>query len=162
MSGNSNIGTSLVDDLLEVIDELRSDLNTDMGSRAYRLYAVKRRWSGGFVGDGDYFDNEVELAPQPLVHPFKSSSDLSYNQEPCGLDEAGFIKVTEVSLRWSFEDLLACEAEEGTQHLLKITEAHGQKQPARYFSHEKPPYPDRVDTIGWVLSLVHLETEPCL
>jgi hypothetical protein len=144
----------LVDDLISTIDELRNDLHTQFGVRAYRVYRVTRTWTGSMVGDGSPVDVEVELAPQPLVHPFAS---LSNRLEPCGLNEAGYVEVTEVSLSYTFDELGAGEPAMGAQSLIKIVEAHGQLQPARYFTHNQPPYPDRIDDMGWVLNLVKVE-----
>jgi hypothetical protein len=106
------------------------------------------------VGDGAYTDVETELSPQPLVHPYRS---LSNRLEPCGLNEAGYVEVTEVSLTYTYAELGADETAMGVQNLIKITEAHGQAQPARYFVHNNPPYPDRIDDMGWVFNLVKAE-----
>lgn len=141
----------LVDDLVTTIDELRNDLHTQFGVRAYRVYRVTRTWLGSMVGDGVSTDVEVELSPQPLVHPFAS---LSNRLDACGLQEAGYVDVTEVSLTYTYAELGTAEAPMGTQYLIKIAEAHGQAQPSRYFVHASPPYPDRIKDMGWVLSLV--------
>ena len=158
MPGNATLDPNvLVDDLVtDVIDGLRDELHPAFGVRAFRVFTVARVWSGGFVGEGSFTDTEVELTPQPLVHPFTS---LRRDQEPCGYDQAGMVKLTEVSLTYTQDDLLACESPEATQHLIKIVEAHGQAQAPKYFVHAKSPYPDRVKDMGWVLHLELVEDE---
>lgn len=147
----------LVDDLVtDVIDGLRSELHPAFGVRAFRVFTVVRTWSGGAVGRGTSSDVEVELDPQPLVHPFTS---LRRDQEECGFDMAGAVKLTEVSLTYTQAELLACEAPEGAQHLIKVTEAHGQLQGTKYFVHKKTPYPDRVKDMGWVVYLELVEDD---
>ncbi len=86
---------------------------------------------------------------------------MEYQQEPCGLDEAGFVKVTQVSLCYNHDDVLACEAPDGVEYLIKIDEGHGQGNPPRYFVHAKPPYDDREKSVGWVMYLTHVETGDC-
>lgn len=147
----------LIDSLIEdVVDGLRDELHPQFGVRPFRVYTVTRVWSGGYEGEGEFTDTEVELTPQPKVHPF---SDLRRTQEPCGFDMAGAVKLTEVSLTYTQAELLACEAPAGTQHLIKIAEAHGQAQAPKYFGHARAPYPDRDKDIGWVLYLTLIEDE---
>lgn len=148
----------LVDSLVsDVIDDIREELLPELGNRAFRVYTVVRTWSGGYIGEGEAADVETEITPRPFVHPF---AGLTKEMEPCGLDDAGAAKVTEVSLSYTFAELLAGAAPAGAQHLIKITEAHGQAQPVRYFVHAKPPYPDREDPAkGWHLVLEIVEEE---
>lgn len=158
MPGSATLDPNvLVDDLVtDVIDGLRDELHPAFGVRAFRVYTVVRSWSGGRVGDGDYTDVETELTPQPMVHPFSS---LRREQEPCGYNDAGAVKLTEVSLTYTQDELLACEAPMGSQHLIKITEAHGQEQGTKYWVHTKSPYPDRVRDMGWVVWLELVEDD---
>lgn len=148
---------TLVDDLItDVIDGLREELHPAFGVRAYRVFTVVRSWSGGVVGRGDSTDVEVELTPQPRVHSFTS---FHRDQEECGYDMAGSVKLTEVSLTYTQAELLSCEAAEGAQHLIKIVEAHGQLQAPKYFVHKKSPYPDRIKDMGWVVYLELVDDE---
>lgn len=158
MPGTATLDSDvLVDDLLtDVVDGLRAELHPAFGVRAFRVFTVARAWSGGQVGRGDPTDTVVELDPQPLVHSF---AGLMRTQEPCGFDIAGAVKLTEVSLTYTQAELLACEAPAGTEYLIRIDEAHGQAQASKYFTHAKPPYPDRIQDIGWVLWLELVEDE---
>ena len=150
--------SNLVDDLVPCIDELRKDLHQGMGTRPYEVCFIRRKWNGCVVGDGQYTDTVLEACPRPHVHPFSS---LKYQQEPCGLDEAGYVKVTEVSLSYTFHDIVACEADEGVEHLIKIQSDATHGGPPRYFVHARPPYIDKEKTFGWVLYLEHVETGDC-
>ena len=157
MAGSATLDPDvLIDDLVtDVIDGLRSELHPLFGVRAFNVSTVVRTWSGGSVGDGTFTDVEVVLDPQPLVHPFTS---FRRDMEPCGFDDAGGVKLTEVSLSYTYTELLACPAPTGSEHLIKITEAHGQGSPVRYFVHKRQPYPDRIKDMGWVLQLELVET----
>jgi len=152
MAGSATLNpNTLIDDLItDVIDGLREDLHPAFGVRPFRVYTVRRTWSGGIIGSGDPIDIETEITPQPNVEPFY---DMYRTQEECGYDVAGYVKMTEVSLTYTQSDLLAMEAPEGTQHLIKIMEAHGQGQAPKYCVHAKPPYPDRVKDMGWMMFL---------
>lgn len=158
MAGNSTLGTNLLDLLIPCVDDVRRDIHTDMGTRAYRVFFVTRVWSGEDIGEGTSTDTEVEVDPRPLVEPFTS---MEYQQEPCGLDEAGFVKVTQVSLCYNHTDILACAAPDRTEYLIRIDEGHGQGSPSRFFVYAKPPYEDRVETVGWILHLAYADTGDC-
>ncbi len=160
MSGNSTLDqNNLLDCLIPCVDEIRSDIHEVAGTRAYRMFFVTRQWSGKQIGEGSSTDTEVEVYPRPKIYPFAS---MEYQQEPCGLDEAGFLKVTQVSLCYNHEDILGCEAPTGVEYLIRLDEGHGQGSPSRYFVHEKPPYEDRIKTVGWIMYLTHVETSACL
>lgn len=156
MAGNATLDPDiLVDDLVETVDELRQDLADGLGTRMFRVYTVVRTWEGSRVGEGEYTDTEVEILPPPFVAQwFEEAKMLHYEQELCGINEAGYIELREVSLSYTYEDLLAhAPAEENVQHLIKLTERHGQGQPVRYFVHSKPPMPDRDRRMGWTCQL---------
>lgn len=141
----------LVDSLVtDVIDGLRSDLHPQFGVRAYRLFTVKRTWTGRTQGEGTYSDVETELDPQPKIAIWDG---LEYRLEPCGLDVEGELRATEVSLSYTQDELDGGTLATNEQWLLKITEAHGQASRAIYATHSKPPYIDREKDMGWVLFL---------
>lgn len=159
MAGNSTLLSSLVDDLVpDVVDSLRQDLHEDFGVRAYSVSTVTRTWSTGRVGEGEYSDVEVEITPKPLIEPWNSPAELHNKLEPCGLDEEGNILVREVSLTYNYADLVGTEAE-GVEFFIKVSEAHGQGQPDRYYTHHKPPYPDRINDIGWMMWLKRIDVD---
>lgn len=157
MSGSAILNPDvLVDDLVtDVIDGLREELHPAFGVRPYRVFTVKRVWSGTMVGDGSYTDTEVELTPQPKV-TFYEGWGRQYGREQmaCGYQDAGAVKLTEVSLTYTQEELLCCAAaDDATQHFIKITEANGQAQAAKFFVYNKTPHVDREKDMGWVCYL---------
>lgn len=162
MAGNANLGTNLIDQLVPVVDELR-ELQETLGLRQHRVYIVSRQWSNGRVGDGEATDTEVEILPRPLVLNWKARvSDLKYELEPCGLDEMGMAFIKEVSLTYTEADLVG-EYIEGTEVFVKIEEGEGQATNTRYFTHFKPPFPDRYSeatgALGWHLYLKSINVE---
>lgn len=153
MGGTATLDPSvLLDDLVGVADEIRDDLHRALGVRQWEVYSVIRSWSGGAVGAGRFVDQELKLVPQPRVLPF---TGLEYQLKPCGLDVAGFVQLEEVSLSYAEDELTGGALAHHQQHFFKITDAHGQRIPTRYFVNQRPPYPDRVETLGWVLYLAH-------
>ena len=133
-----------------VVDELRRSLHPVFGIRAFRVYTVLRTWSGSMPGEGAKTDVELEIEPQPLIASFDG---IKFTQEPCGLEELGEIEVSEVSLTYTHAELVGPSLTGSQEWLIKIAEAHGQAQPARYFVHDAPPFPDREQGIGWKLRL---------
>jgi len=142
----------LVDGLVEdVIDGLREDLHPAFGVRAYRVFTVERSWSGSMIGQGQATDVVRELRPQPRVLVWDG---LRYSMEPCGLDEAGEIKLTEVSITYTQAEIDGGGALRPNQEwLIRVSEAHGQAQRDRYYQHTRPPFVDREKDMGWILWL---------
>lgn len=156
MPGSATKGTNLVDELaFEVVDALRDELHTDLGVRQFSVFTVRRTYTLGVSGEGDFTDTEVEIIPQPLVEPYRTRFEL----EPCGLDESGLVKLREISLSYTEAELtggyganqvIDPDAEEW---LIKITDAHGQEISDTYWIVDRRPYPDRVNDIGWLMEL---------
>jgi len=149
----------LVDGLVEeVIDGLRRDLHPQFGVRAYDVFTVARTWSGQGQGEGRATDVEVLLDPQPKVNIWERQNGRRYELDKCGLDEAGEIMLTEVSLTYTQAELDGGGALSRNQEFfLKLTEAHGQASRTAYFIHTKVPYVDREKDMGWVLWLRRVE-----
>ena len=144
----------LVDGLVPDIDDLRG-LADEFGTRQFRLYAVTRTWDGGEVGEGASSDaTPVELTPPPKVDPFL---ELGYRLQPCGIDEAGIVRLSEVSLSYNLQDLVGYPPggalDDGVERVFLLRENYGQAQPDRVFYLDRSPAPDRDKTIGWVLWL---------
>lgn len=155
MPGSATLGDNLVDDLVELVDDLRGDLHPAMGVRHWRVFFVRRTWATE-KGYGAFTDVETEMLPQPLV-----SFDLRSELTPAGVDEKGTIKLSEVSLTYTEAELNGqpVGALENFYYLLR--EGHGQEMRDRYFGLMDPPWPDRINTIGWVLTLIRQEIEDC-
>jgi len=155
VAGSAILGTNLVDVLIpDVIDGLRSALHPDLGVRQYRVFLVTRTFDGDFGGDS-FTDSEVEITPQPFVQAYNIYTGLHYRLEPCGLDEAGYIILREVSLTYTEAEIAGPPADPSTQDtFIKIIDAHGQATKERLFQVFAPPYADRIESFGWVVKLV--------
>jgi len=99
---NPNPGRSIVAGFAGVVDGLRQ-LETNAGLRPYRVFAVVVKWSGGEVGRGDpTVESEVELLPTPLVR----LKGIRFENKPGGKTDRGYVEVSEVSTRYTEEQLL--------------------------------------------------------
>lgn len=138
----------LVDSLVsDVIDGLREDLHPQFGVRAYRVYVVRRTWTGRTVGQGQFSDVALELRPQPRV---KVWDGLKYTAEPCGIEEMGDVQLSEVSLTYTERQLTGGgQLAMSEELLIGIAEAHGQGTRRRVYTHAKPPFIDREKEMGW-------------
>ena len=65
----------LADELIGVVDIVRTAVHDALGTRPYTVHTVLRTWSGTRPGDGTVIEVETELVPPPSVpnlgsHPF--------------------------------------------------------------------------------------------
>lgn len=169
MGGNATLDSDiLLDDLVGLADDLRDDLHTDFGVRAFRVYTVLRTWDGGYVGEGTASEVETEITPQPRVLPYSTAgamAGLAYKLEPCGLDEAGLVILKEVSLSYTQAELTGRPVVDGVEQsmadgqewVIRIREAHGQEQSYKDFKIKGAPFPDRENDVGWELRLTRAE-----
>lgn len=155
MPGSATLGNNLVDELIpDVVDELRDDLHTDLGVRQFRVFTVRRAYPSLEIGAGPFNDTEIELTPQPLVEPYRTKQEL----EPCGIDEAGYVVLREISLTYTEAELTGgynehATLQSGEDWLIKLTDAHGQEISNQYWLIDVRPYPDRIQDIGWTMKL---------
>lgn len=140
----------LLDSLVADIDDLRADLYPDFGVRGYLVSLVTRSWSGRVVGEGRVTDVTTEMVTRPLVHQWNG---LKYELLTCGLNSNGDIMLTEVSLSYTYADLVGDQSKANRQAMIRIEDGHGQGTPPSFWVHSKPPYIDREKTLGWVLWL---------
>jgi len=157
MSGSATIGDNLVDSLLSVVDDLRDSLHRDMGVRQWRLIVQRRIWDGGRRGEGEYTTAETEILPQPLI----MDPQLRYTLTVAGLDEDGVIACTEISLTYIEAELTGRPILDNEDIIYVLRDAHGQGIPDRFYTLNAPPYPDRIDTIGWVVQLRRVDVDEC-
>jgi hypothetical protein len=141
-------GDVLVDSLVADVDDLRDDLHRQFGVRPYRVFVVKRAYQGEMIGDGAFSDVAVEITPQPRVWQWDG---YRWALAAHGLDEKGEIKITEVSLTYTHDELTGGALAPNEQWLIRVGEAHGQGNPDRYFVLSRPPFVDREKDMGWVL-----------
>lgn len=146
----------LVDSLVaDVIDGLREDLNGQFGLRAYRFYRVIRTWAGATAGEGAFTDVAAEFRPQPKV---KVWDGLRFVQAVCGVEQLGDVRLTEVSLSYTYEQLTGQPLAANQEVFLALGEAHGQGQPTQLFTLAQPPFVDREKDMGWVVSLHRVQS----
>jgi hypothetical protein len=84
--------SSLTERLTATVNRVRAR-NTTMGLRPYRVFVVRRHWTGGQVGRGDVCETEcLELLPRPKVS-FRTRREYS----AAGYVERGLVILTEVN-----------------------------------------------------------------
>ncbi len=105
---------SLVEELGDVADDLRQ-LNTDLGMRPYRVFAVVIEWTGKEEGRGDpKIVVEQELLPTPLVR----MRGLRLELKSAGKTDRGYLEISELSPRYTEDQL------QRSFHVKPLTEAH--------------------------------------
>ena len=72
MAGSHIDPDSFRDALVGIVDEIRSVVRTELGTRPYTVAVVRREWSGGRVGIGTPTVTELLLEPTPM---FEERSD---------------------------------------------------------------------------------------
>lgn len=93
------------------LDELRQ-IAADLGARPYRVFLVRTSWSGGKRGRGvEVVIQETEVLPTPKV---ETLSSINLQMLDPGLDEQGNLSVTEISPRYTENQLLG-RNEDGTE-----------------------------------------------
>jgi hypothetical protein len=156
----STLGDSLIDQLVPLVDEIRGSLNPAMGLRQYTVTVVTRRWPSGRRGDtsaGPPTDTELELEPQPKVEFGKG---LDYKMEPGGRREEGRLRLTEVSLTYSEDQLAPQGLTQDQEFFYRLTEAVGQNIRSREYHPDGPIISDREKDIGWTINLVRRQVRP--
>lgn len=94
---------SLAAELVPLADELR-DMLTDFGFRPYKVRIVRVRWSGTTRGEGvAVVESSLDLMPTPLVQDLSGVAEIA---QAAGLDEVGSVMLSEVSGRYTEEQLL--------------------------------------------------------
>lgn len=168
MPGSAVLGTNLVDELVpDVIDGIRADLHPALGVRQFNFFVITRTWASGEIGGGGPFTDVFlgigvagTLDPQPLVKPYKSTEGRGFTLEPCGIDNADALKMEEVSMTFTEEELGSpfCEFPDGVEKFLQLVDAHGQGNHVSYWRHHVRPFNDREETMGWMLTLESTST----
>lgn len=160
---SSILDNSLVDQLVPLVDELRSDLMPEMGIRQYAVYLVRRRWSGvrrGAAGTSPTIISDVLMDPPPRVIIPNNEGALHYEMTEAGRQEEGLIQLTEISLfQFTEADLTGSPIGPNEEFYYRVVDAHGQSIKTRYYVLESPPTADREKDIGWTLFLKRAEIE---
>lgn len=165
MPGSATLDPAvLLDDLVELADDLREDLHEDFGVRAFEVYTVTEVFESGRIGEGASVVTETELRPKPLVKPY-APGGINSTLQACGLDEAGFIDLEQISISYTEAELtghpvvdeVMQDIPSGTRFFYRLRDAHGQEGSFRDFKLSGPPFPDRIKTIGWKARLIKIE-----
>lgn len=152
---SSQAAATLVRRFIPLADSLRN-LLTRFGLRSYRVALVYVQWSGGRRGVGvPSVVKEVALLPTPKISPLTGLSELV---QPVGLDELGSIELSQVSGRFTEEELrgFSVDGEEvprDTEFFYEVEffPQQGQSQKRRFFPRTPPAYmPGRLQ---WVVRL---------
>ena len=152
------IGRTIISALNPVADILR-DLKTEpFGARPYQVHQVWTRWSGGTRGEGvEEVIAERLILPTPKVADLKG---LSATQQMIGQLENGALEVSEISPRYTEEELRGLETgfEEipGDQSFyweIMFPRADGAPVPRRAFSTNSAPSYDATN-FQWTIRLV--------
>jgi hypothetical protein len=156
MPKNADLQDNLVDDLVEIVDDLRSELYLSMGNRQHEVSLVRRTWSGGRRGVGTVsYDLDEVIDPPPLLTESRlQSSGDRYELLPTGRDEQGGATLTEISLQYTEDDLTGGTLGDDEEFYYRVTDLRGQALSVNFYVVTAPPSTDRQKDIGWVVSLL--------
>jgi hypothetical protein len=158
MPGSAILGDNLIDDLVPDVDDLRGDLNDDFGTRAFDMQTILRTWLGssGMEGDGDCRDVVTTITPAPRIEQWNG---YKWQLLAAGVHEDGEIRVSEVSLSYTFAELCGpqgADYQKNQQFFYRLVDTNGQGQEDRILRQNRPPFVDREKTIGWVMWLMDM------
>jgi len=96
------LNATLARKLVPIADGLRN-LLTRFGLRTYKVRIVRVRWSGVARGIGvPLVESSMDILPTPLVQDLTTLTEIV---QPVGLDEVGTILVSEISGRFTDDQL---------------------------------------------------------
>lgn len=96
-------GRSLVYSIAPAVDQIRQ-IATDLGVRPYRVYLVHVMWTGSHRGEGQPTEiSRREILPTPKVSDMSSTMQVLRSM---GMTEEGTISVSQISLRFTEDDLM--------------------------------------------------------
>lgn len=99
----SDLSKTLASCLIPVADSLR-DIYTQLGLRTYSVKILRTSWTGGRRGVGvEYIKEQIDILPTPKISALDEITEIL---QPVGLDEVGAIRLTEISGRFTEDDLL--------------------------------------------------------
>lgn len=143
MTKNSEIDSTLLGDaLVDVVDDVRRSIHGALGTRPWDVTIVTRRWSGDVAGVGTPSMNFLTLDPPPKVQ--RVTKD---RMGPAGRESAGQVTMTNVSLRYSLDELQPSGGAR-VEYAYRLTDAHGQRSRTRWFVLSAEPVQRRGDKEG--------------
>jgi hypothetical protein len=135
---------TFVPTLSKALDSIREAVHGALGTRTYRVYVVRRRWSEGRVGSGEPTDTRLELAPRPLVKRVNHD-----RLGPAGREREGDVTLTEVSLSYSFDELdPKTDKSSGEESFYVVRDVSGSGQLDGFYVVDGAPLPRRGDNKG--------------
>lgn len=138
------LAKTLAQRFIPLADSLR-DLCTKFGMRPYKLRVVRARWMGGRRGVGSpMIEQSLDILPTPLITDLSTLTEVVH---PVGLDESGSILVTEISGRFTDNDLRLRGAQEPDDPAVEVFYEIEFPQPGgadsikrRFYSRSAPHY----------------------
>jgi hypothetical protein len=110
---------SLAERLAATINRVRAK-NAELGLRPYRVYSVRRHWSGGEVGRGDLtVVSSRELLPRPKV-------EFRTRREPTtsGFIERGVVTISEINPQLTEDEVIdlfsTCTPAPGDEQFVEV------------------------------------------
>ena len=147
---------NFVDSLIGIVDDVRKDIKEGLGFRQFNVHLVTVTRTNMRAGDPrNKTVTETLMDPLPRVNPYRTANKL----EACGLDEAGVVEVTEISMTYTEDELTGKSLGKDVEFYWKISDAQGQATCTRYFTVERDPYPERECCPQWKI-LLRLAAEP--
>lgn len=140
----------LVAKLAPVVDRVRS-LHGYFGTRPYRVWLVRSRWTGPRRGEGEeVILEEEELVPTPLVTGIESLQSIL---EGAGREEEGIIEVSQISLTLPEEKVgFGGQERDIPSNECRYWEVRYADGRRRRFTPISPPERD-IRTMGWRVRL---------
>lgn len=156
MPGSATLDPNVfLDGLIEVVDDIRRDIKEGLGFRQFYVDLVTvthvPRQAGG---PRNAVRVLTRLDPLPYVEPYEEQRNdpIKRKLDPCGIDETDKIKISQISLTYTEGELTGKDLTSG-EFYWRLTDAHGQSTCERWFTIDRPPYPNRNCCPGWTIVL---------
>ena len=110
---------SLAERLSAIVNRARQN-NAQLGLRPYRVFSIRRHWSGGEVGRGDVCEVFCrELLPRPKVE-FRTRREPT----PAGFVERGVVTISEINPQLTEDEVIdlfaTCPAKPGDESFVEV------------------------------------------
>lgn len=152
----TDLSRTLASCLIPVADSVR-DIYTQLGLRTYSIKIIRTSWSGGRRGVGiEYIKEQLDVLPTPKI---SSMDEITEVLQPIGLDELGSIRLSEISGRFTEDELLGripngipIDKDEQVFYEIEFPRADGISGVKRRFVPRSAPYYE-ASTLQWSVRL---------
>jgi hypothetical protein len=144
---------NILDDLLPVVDDLRSDAKSNFGTVSRRVYIVTRTYQGTRQ-DGYFSETQIELTPPPDI---KHMPDNEFVMNGSGKFSKGDVLLMRISLQFSEDQLLPRNPPPNQKNYVRMVDAHGENALDRLYHIKDKPIMDRHNTIGWIMHCTEIQ-----